>query len=303
MNISNNRVESLSSQLSKSKSEVEKLILDLVAQRQINDETVSSAQQLESELKRTKQEREDAERENVKSRAALENTLDEMKKALNGIREMDHVRSKNTRRIEAELKDAQNALAKANSTAAEAEDTCEALKTENRSLHAQLQHNEASLQQQKMKPEEGRNEVATPNTTSLEHINALGAELDVTKASHLPRPLKAILNRSTDETSRQLSFASAKSWFTAGKENHQDANAPQSECSVCYRPPQPNGVIKSCRCGRGNCQKWAHTSCVNSNRKSVSSNVSHPGTPPPPLPTVLCGGIWKKKQRVRGDKL
>jgi hypothetical protein len=45
--------------------------------------------------------------------------------------------------------------------------------------------------------------------------------------------------------------------------------------------------------------KWAHAMCI-INRKSgnVSTCVSHPGTPAPPLPMVLCEGIWPPLENV-----
>ena len=70
-------------------------------------------------------------------------------------------------------------------------------------------------------------------------------------------------------------------------------NQASGECSLCFRQPKSNGVVKYCQCGKASCNKWAHRTCL-LNRKSVSS-VSHPGSPMPSLPTILCDGIYCKE--------
>ena len=143
----------------------------------------------------------------------------------------------------------------------------------------------------------------TPKVANLDIINSLGAE-DASGSDlsdHVTKiPLKAVLKRTPDSSSKQLSFASSKSLpytpprTVTEKENNQQTTTHQPECSLCFHPPRPNGAIKSCQCGKSTCNKWAHATCL-INRKSVSSSVSHPGTPAPPLPTILCDGIWCKE--------
>lgn len=74
------------------------------------------------------------------------------------------------------------------------------------------------------------------------------------------------------------------------KENNQQASG---ECSLCFRQPKTNGLVKYCQCGKASCTKWAHRTCL-LNRKSVSS-VSHPGSPMPNMPTIFCDGIYCKE--------
>lgn len=143
----------------------------------------------------------------------------------------------------------------------------------------------------------------TPLTTQLNNIHAWGAEdtTDTELSDHVSKlPLMAILERPTpDSSSRQLSFASSNTMFTPRKdiqtpEKENYLQSLQSECTLCYRTHRSNVAIKTCQCGRDGCTKWAHATCLR-NRKSgnVSSCVSHPGTPAPLLPMILCEGIWR----------
>ena len=58
-------------------------------------------------------------------------------------------------------------------------------------------------------------------------------------------------------------------------------------CCICYKPS--GGLMKMCQCGRPNtCHKKAHSHCCKLFAPAGPS-VSHPGTPAPKLPIVLCG--------------
>ncbi|GAX22931.1 hypothetical protein FisN_24Lh220 [Fistulifera solaris] len=66
------------------------------------------------------------------------------------------------------------------------------------------------------------------------------------------------------------------------------SNVPQSSiCSICSKASY--GLMKPCQCGNKACTKKAHLSCVN--RIQPGPSVSHPGTPAPQLPVVLCSVI------------
>lgn len=66
------------------------------------------------------------------------------------------------------------------------------------------------------------------------------------------------------------------------------SNIPHSSiCSICLKASF--GLMKPCQCGKKNCTKKAHLSCVN--RIQPGPSVSHPGTPAPQLPIVLCSAI------------
>lgn len=310
----NARVESLSHQLRESQSEVEGLRLDI---RQKNDEVHNvrcQLQQTEYELEKMKREKKDVEREreSKKSNAELQAELDIMCNSLKEIRELERVRLRKTRSAEVELKGARDAWVKAEMAAAEAESTAaslrgamEQLKKENESLRAQLNKNKTpahkNIRQWKMEwseEEEGvevaavkgqhLNDISTLDTANLHRFNALGAEDDTHLSVHAPEP--------PPKASRRL-FTSAKS---SDKENHQTMNMRRSKCSLCCGPPRPCGAIRRCECGRDNCNKWAHASCL-VNGRSVSSCVSHPGTPAPPLPIILCSGVCNNKVHVKSE--
>mmetsp|Transcript_25303 Transcript_25303/g.60818 ORF Transcript_25303/g.60818 Transcript_25303/m.60818 type:complete len:662 (+) Transcript_25303:156-2141(+) len=304
----NARMESHSCQLRDSQSEIEGLRLDLEVEREKSNRAAHAVNRAESELKQMKQEIESSEREHgsLKSRAELQDEHDKMRHALKEMKELDCARSRKTHHMEAELHGARHILSKAKSAAADAESILaslrgdmEGLKKENSSLRAQLKQSE-------MQPgpnpilswEEGAEGIevqmndATLKTANLDQVNALGADRGSSSSDHDPKlPLKAALQRTPDSASRQVKFAPVKSVFSAGKENHRYMNRQQTECSLCFHPPRPNGIIKSCQCGKVNCNKWAHATCL-LNRKSVSSSVSHPGTP---APTILCDGFSCKE--------
>ena len=58
----------------------------------------------------------------------------------------------------------------------------------------------------------------------------------------------------------------------------------QNKCSICFKASY--GIMKSCQCGNPACDKRAHASCISG--KNPLPSVSHPGTPAPPLPAILC---------------
>jgi len=58
----------------------------------------------------------------------------------------------------------------------------------------------------------------------------------------------------------------------------------QTKCSICHKASY--GIMKSCQCGNPTCYKRAHASCISG--KCPLPSVSHPGTPAPSLPVVLC---------------
>lgn len=296
------KVKSLSCRLKDSQSEADKLRLDLQVERDKLEEAAS-------ELKVTRREKElaEKEKESTSLRAELHDKMDEMRKALQQIKDVERDRKEKTKLIEAELLEARDALSTANSKVAESETAVmslrcamDELKRENQSLRDLAQMKRETPARWKMELKEGTEGIeiemngATPRTTQLDNINALGAEdaAGSELSDHVSKlPLMAILQRTPDSSSRQLSFASSKSKLTPGKENNPKL---QSECSLCCRPHRPNAALKRCQCGREDCMQWAHATCL-LNRKSVSSCVSHPGTPAPPLPMILCEGIWHNK--------
>ncbi|GKY90478.1 hypothetical protein MPSEU_000021600 [Mayamaea pseudoterrestris] len=74
---------------------------------------------------------------------------------------------------------------------------------------------------------------------------------------------------------------------------------PSSTCCICLEPSY--GMTKRCQCGKTDCNKRAHMTCLM--RSQPGKSVSHPGTPAPPLPLVLCGSVAASALKsVIGDK-
>lgn len=146
----------------------------------------------------------------------------------------------------------------------------------------------------------------TPNSNSATEwglINAFGAE-DITSGSELfnqqtfaeKQLLQTALMSPPGQSSRQLYYD------TNDKENHSNVSSPllihkvrcakQQKCCLCFKDTA--GVMKSCQCGQKSCDKRAHSTCLSKYKVgNISSCVSHPGTPLPPMPLILCSGIWK----------
>jgi len=68
-----------------------------------------------------------------------------------------------------------------------------------------------------------------------------------------------------------------------------------TKCCICLKPAY--GIMKSCQCGRPVCDKRAHASCTAGINPLPS--VSHPGTPAPLLPCVLCKPIINNSELSR----
>jgi predicted nuclease with TOPRIM domain len=82
-----------------------------------------------------------------------------------------------------------------------------------------------------------------------------------------------------------LSGSSRLALVGGGQDNSNDnAPVPAKCCSICFKAAF--GLMQSCQCGKPDCDKRAHLSCMNKIKPGPS--VSHPGTPAPRLPLVLC---------------
>eukprot|EP00980_Cylindrotheca_fusiformis_P023085 scaffold10099_cov149-Cylindrotheca_fusiformis.AAC.4 len=73
------------------------------------------------------------------------------------------------------------------------------------------------------------------------------------------------------------------------KENSQ--NLPSFKCSICFKA-LTTGLMKKCQCREKGCAERAHITCVN--KITAAPSLSHPGTPPPPLPVILCSATKPK---------
>lgn len=74
---------------------------------------------------------------------------------------------------------------------------------------------------------------------------------------------------------------------SAASEKSNNVANQSSTCCICFKASF--GIMNRCQCGKADCNKRVHMTCANRVQPSIS--VSHPGTPAPPLPLVLCGNV------------
>jgi hypothetical protein len=88
-----------------------------------------------------------------------------------------------------------------------------------------------------------------------------------------------------------LSGSSRMSLGSSGSTGQENSNnvtvVPAKSCSICFKAAF--GLMKSCQCGQSDCAKRAHIHCAS--RIHPGPSVSHPGTPAPRLPLVLCTAV------------
>ncbi len=299
--IANARVKSLSSQLQ----ELQSTILVERTNKEASDRLVKS---LEIKLRQIRDEK-NAVEEEMRSREVLQADIEKMRNELQAIRESENKRIKKSKLMDAELRAAQDALTTANGAVAKSEAAIAHLNLEMEKLKSESSNQTKTPAKEFMEWDEASEGIeiqmskSTPRTSNIDNINSLGAEeSNGSLSEHVSKiPLLAVLHRTPDSSSRHLSYADFTLPSSPNKDNTQ-IDVRQPECSLCFRPPKRNGIVKSCQCGKEDCHKWAHATCL-LYRKSVSSCISHPGTPAPPLPTILCDGIWCNRNLLKSTRL
>lgn len=93
-----------------------------------------------------------------------------------------------------------------------------------------------------------------------------------------------------------LSGSSRLSLGGGGQENSNNVVVPAKSCSICFKAAF--GLMKSCQCGKSGCDQRAHITCAS--RINPGPSVSHPGTPAPRLPLVLCTAVSAAGARAAG---
>jgi hypothetical protein len=305
--VANTRVESLSSQLH----ELQSVLAVEHTNKEASDRVVK---ELEIELNQLRNENISLVKE-MKSREILQSDIDKMRSELQAIRKSENERIKKSKLMEAELQEANEALAAANAAVAKSESSVtslqlamDELKQKNLDIIAQTRKQNETPAKEFMEWDEASEGIeiqmnrATPRSSNIDNINSLGAEdSNGSLSEHVTKiPLLAVLQRTPDSSSRHLSYANSTSPASATKDDQPQLEMRQSACSLCFRPPKPNGITKSCQCGKDDCYKWAHATCL-LYRKSVSTCISHPGTPAPLLPTILCDGIWCNRNLLQNS--
>lgn len=251
----------------------------------------------------------------------LERAQDQIKSLLREIEERDaleHARKDRSAMVENELRNARSLLVDASSNAAETETTSSVLKEtvetfiqENTSLHAKLEEiqersraKEERLQEALGKTESNAQTLRINATSHDEQINHLlsekvGYEKQInqlkSRIANLENRLKDTIvfmspsptsrytvgEPSTEPKARKIAFSVPS--LTPAVTNKSPAASKSVTCCMCYKPP--SGLMKTCQCGKPNCDKRAHSTCLG---KSKGRSLSHPGSPSPCLPIVLC---------------
>lgn len=126
------------------------------------------------------------------------------------------------------------------------------------------------------------NSTVSPETTSP--ANTSTAQLSI----HLP-PL------ATGKKAPSAMMIMMSTTSVTDKENKGVENG--DLCCICFK--QSLGIMKTCQCGDKVCRKKAHANCVKLSAPGPS--VSHPCTPAPKLPVVLCGSVLSKLTAARNS--
>jgi len=225
------------------------------------------------------------------------------KQSCDELQAMEDSQQQRMHRLEQELQQAQTLLVDATATAAETEatttqlkDSMEKLQQANQQLHKQLEEQQVKIRNDAENHQDAL-QVAHKENQALKHkelkqqdqIQKLSQEKQAherrlsqlqTKTSNLERRLQEATN--LVETPSSIEKMSPFSIPPLGKEN---SALPTCRCTICFKDAV--GLMKKCQCGKPGCTSRAHATCVN--KISAGPSVSHPGTPAPRLPVVLCG--------------
>lgn len=258
--------------------------------------------QVEAELarsqKETKELRESAQTWETKAKGLQEEATtlkrqivdqqEEARKLANTLEERDALEAARTQRsqeLEKELKQAQALLVEASSKAADDETlaTLQAnlkeLQTANNKLHEQLSEQETMAKEETERLKKTLTEVEE-EAKKLR----IEASLNRDKTSANENNNSGPISPEAGNTSPFAISTTLNMTTPTAKDSH--AVPPATTCSVCFKAAF--GLMKSCQCGKPECDKRAHLTCAN--RVNPGLSVSHPGTPAPKLPLVLCSG-------------
>lgn len=215
---------------------------------------------------------------------------------------MEACRRQRVEQLEVELHQTQTLLVDATSTAAETESASNELKhaiekvqLANQQLHKQLEEQQSQLRKERNDHQDAMQAVQQKvqslkleTSNRQDQVRQLGSEKNAQekrisqmqlKISNLERRLDESTNlvTTTPISDKTPSFAIPP---LTGKENP----LPGYKCSICFKDAV--GLMKKCQCGKPDCAFRAHATCIN--KIKAGPSVSHPGTPAPRLPVILC---------------
>jgi chromosome segregation ATPase len=257
--------------------------------RQKTEEWQSKAKQLQEET--------------VSLKRQLADKTEQARKLTTALEERDALedaRKKRSQQVEQELREAQALLVEATSVAADVEtlqslnESVEQLQTANKMLHDQLVTQQESAREEKERLRESLL-LAEKDAQQLRIEASLQkdqAERQTLKASDGEKGNTAVSPDGGDQENDDTSFFSCRMNMrtptpksTTRRESRTVPLA--ANCSICFKAAF--GLMKSCQCGNPNCDKRAHLTCAN--QINPGPSVSHPGTPAPKLPIVLCSSV------------
>jgi septal ring factor EnvC (AmiA/AmiB activator) len=130
----------------------------------------------------------------------------------------------------------------------------------------------------------GTTEIPDGSTPPNQPFSTIQTDDSSTKGSFTIPPLRsAYLTPKNGQASRRSSGVGLRA---QGKENAGGSVVPSAKCALCFK--HASGIMKVCQCGKKDCGKRAHASCLASLAKNAPKSVSHPGTPCPQLPPIFC---------------
>lgn len=132
-------------------------------------------------------------------------------------------------------------------------------------------------------------DTTTAATDALEMAKEAEEERDLWKKRAMLSPKAKTLAKSFLHTASYFSCENQQQLTPTPICKENKNNTAIGSCSLCFK--EQSGITRWCKCGKDGCKEWAHAQCLAKRKNNVSSSVSHPGTPPPPLPLILCSGI------------
>jgi DNA repair exonuclease SbcCD ATPase subunit len=234
------------------------------------------------------------------------------KQSCTELQALEDAHTQRMQRLEHELQQAQTLLVDVTSTAAETEatktdlkNTLDKIQQANQHLHKQLEEQQVSAVKEQTSHQEAlqvaQQESQTLKLQATSHQDQI-QQMNMEKKAQEKRMSQMQLNVSNLERRLQEStnliatpptttnhdktmtpsFTIPPLGSSGGKENNP---LPSCKCSICFKDAV--GLMKKCQCGKpGGCSSRAHATCVN--KITAGPSVSHPGTPAPRLPVVLC---------------
>jgi chromosome segregation ATPase len=224
-----------------------------------------------------------------------QNTLQETIKQLQDTNEQLHKQSEEDRKLACQDKERlSKALTKAEKDAQQLQIQNETLQEELQrhqqdaktaekqvsDLHMRLRDIERKLQDR----------VSSINAANSVSPDTAGDTASVASSYSTPSFRLPPLNPTALGSSRSSDASLSSSALAVGASDAPDASTLGPCCCLCMKAPI--GIMKRCQCGQKSCDKRAHVACANKVLSAMPGpSVSHPGTPAPRLPLVLCSSL------------